>query len=72
MALASSSGATPRMQPLPAQLESIRKKEVLILSRTRVVRELNSSQNPRYQAVLRKALADLDAQLAGMAGGTTE
>ncbi len=45
-------------------LELIRKKENIVLSRTRVIRELNNAQNPRYKAVLNKALADLDAQLA--------
>ena len=44
-------------------LELIRKKETILLSRTRVVRELDNAQNPRYKAVLTKALADLEAQL---------
>ena len=46
------------------QLELLRKKEGILLSRTRVVRELDSVHNPRYKAILSKALADLDAQLA--------
>jgi len=45
-------------------LEVIRKKENILLSRTRVVHDLESAQNPRYKAVLSKALADLDAQLS--------
>jgi len=48
-------------------LELIRKKENIVLSRTRVLRELKNAQNPRYKAVLNKALADLDAQLATFA-----
>ena len=48
----------------PEKLNMIRQKETILLSRTRVVRELNSAQNPRYKAVLNKALADLDAKLA--------
>ena len=48
-------------------LELIRKKETILLSRTRVVRELGNAQNPRYKAVLTKALADLDAQLSTVA-----
>jgi hypothetical protein len=58
-----------RPQPPPidlAQIEAIRKKENLILSRTRVLRDLESSANPRYQAMLQRALADLDAQLAAL------
>ncbi|HEY9141585.1 MAG TPA: hypothetical protein VIN93_11870 [Bryobacteraceae bacterium] len=53
--------------PSPDRLELIRKKETILLSRTRVVRELESAQNPRYRAVLEKALADLEAQLSDIA-----
>lgn len=42
----------------------IRKRESLLLSRTRVVQEMNSAQNPRYRELLGKALADLEANLA--------
>ena len=50
--------------PDPVKLEAIRKKENIVLSRTRVIHELESARNPRYKAVLTKALADLDAQLS--------
>jgi len=53
--------------PSPETLEVIRKKENILLSRTRVVRELDCAQNPRYKAVLTKALAELDAQLTSIA-----
>ncbi|MEI9977291.1 MAG: hypothetical protein WDO73_37710 [Ignavibacteriota bacterium] len=53
--------------PSAESLELIRKKETILLSRTRVVRELDNAQNPRYKAVLAKALADLDAQLTSIA-----
>ena len=48
-------------------LELLRKKESLLMSRTRVVRDLENAQNPRYKAVLSKALAELDAQLTTFA-----
>lgn len=48
----------------PLQLENRRRREVLKLSRARVERELQSSQNPRYREQLSRALADLDAQIA--------
>ncbi len=48
----------------PEQLQVLRDRENLELSRTRVQRELAASNNPRYQQILRKALADLDAKLA--------
>jgi hypothetical protein len=54
--------------PSPQALESIRLKETILLSRIRVVRELEASQNPRYRAQLTKALADLDKQLHSVGG----
>lgn len=53
--------------PSPEALETIRRKETILLSRVRVARELKSAQNPRYKTLLNKALADLDAQLATFA-----
>lgn len=51
-------------QLTPAEVDSNRRREVLILSRTRVHRELEATQNPRYKEQLTRALVDLDAQLA--------
>lgn len=48
----------------PQQLQTLRDKENLELSCTRVKRELASSTNLRYQEILRKALADLESKLA--------
>lgn len=62
MAAAASAAATER-HLTPEALAQIRRRESLNLSRTRVVREMEAAQNPRYKAVLSKALADLDAQL---------
>lgn len=56
--------APPKPQLSPEQIQKLRDKENLELSRTRVQRELASSENPRYQEILRKALADLDGKLA--------
>ena len=47
-----------------AQVESRRRREVLLLSRARVQEVLQSSQDARYQDQLRRALADLEAQLS--------
>lgn len=57
-------GAAVRRALDSTQLNFIRQKESLLLSRTRVVREMTTAQNPRYKAVLEKALADLDAKLS--------
>ena len=52
------------------EIQLMRAKENLELSRTRVTRELAASANPRYQELLRKALADLDSKLAQLNPGT--
>ena len=49
--------------PDPVTLEMIRKKESLLLSRTRIVTELKSAQNVRYIELLNRELAVLDAKL---------
>ena len=54
--------------PDSAVLESIRRKESILLSRTRVVTELKTAQNPRYKELLNRTLADLDAKLTALAG----
>jgi hypothetical protein len=45
-------------------MEAHRRKEVLLLSRSHVERDLNASQNARYRAQLTQALSHIDAQLA--------
>jgi hypothetical protein len=52
-----------RRQLTPQQMEAHRCKEVLLLSRARVEKDLDASQNPRYREQLTRALADLDTQL---------
>ena len=54
----------PKPHLSPEQIQKLREQENLQLSRTRVQRELASSENPRYQEILRKALADLEGKLA--------
>ncbi len=54
--------------PDPVALDLIRKKEGILLSRTRVLTELKNSQNPRYRELLNRTLADLDAKLSALAG----
>jgi hypothetical protein len=48
------------------QIETRRQSEVLLLSRARVEKQLQSSQDPRYREQLTRALADLDSQLANL------
>ena len=56
--------AVARNAPDPATLNLIRQKESILLSRTRIVTELKSAQNPRYRELLNRTLADLNAKLS--------
>ena len=47
-----------------AQIESLRKREDLLLSRTRVLHDIEAATNPRYKQILSAALAHLDQELA--------
>jgi hypothetical protein len=60
---------SPHQHPPAADLELLRKKESLMLSRTRVLRELETSQNPRYRSLMEKALMDLNAELTRLERG---
>ncbi len=60
-----SSGGNAAAERLnPQQLELLRKREGLLLSRSRVLRDLETARNPRYRKILQEALAYLDHQLA--------
>ena len=56
-------GAVMRKEQAPHDLESVRQKENILLSRTRVAHDLETAQNPRYRTQLTRALAALDEQL---------
>ena len=55
---------TDRNVPDTATLDRIRRKEAMLLSRTRILSDLKTTQNPRYRELLSRTLADLDAKLA--------
>jgi hypothetical protein len=59
-------GENTKTQLTTEQLESRRKREVLLLSRSRVEKDLQVSQNPRHRDQLNSALADLDSQIAAL------
>jgi hypothetical protein len=50
----------------PSQVASERRRQGLLLSRQRVLQQLEAAQNSRHRQQLQSALADLDAQLARM------
>jgi hypothetical protein len=47
----------------PEQLQRQRRKADLTLSRNRVAQQLEASGNERYSELLRRTLADMDAQI---------
>jgi hypothetical protein len=47
----------------PAEIAHKRVRDGLLLSRARVVHQLEAAQNPNLRKMLQQALADLDAQL---------
>jgi hypothetical protein len=47
----------------PDQIANRRQKQSLLLSRQRVLQQLEAAQNPRHREMLQIALADLDAHL---------
>jgi hypothetical protein len=44
--------------------DRMRQRQALVLSRSRVLQQLEVSQNPRHREMLNQALTDLEAQLA--------
>ncbi|HYL34724.1 MAG TPA: hypothetical protein VEV17_02290 [Bryobacteraceae bacterium] len=48
----------------PAEAERIRQRGSLLLSRTRVLHDLERARNPRYREMLQAALKHLDEKLA--------
>lgn len=50
----------------PEEIALERKRESLLLTRTRLLAELQAAGNPRYRALKEQALAHIDAQLAGL------
>ena len=45
------------------EIELLRRKESIQMSRTRVLNDLRASTNPRYKVILTGALAELDKKL---------
>ena len=58
----SSAELKPRLTPEQREIES--RKAGLKLSRSRVLEQLHSTENPRYRGTLERALAELDEQIS--------
>ena len=50
----------------PVEAERKRQRESLLLSRTRILHDLERASNPKYQQTLKAALKHLDDKLAGL------
>ena len=48
----------------PAELDRQKRRESLLLTRIRVLRDLQQACNPRHRGILEASLAHLDAQIA--------
>ena len=57
---------SPARPPSGEEVQAQRKKADLQLSRKRVLQQMERSESERYSDLLRRALADLDAQLAAL------
>ena len=61
------SSAKPRSKQLtPEQIAEQQRRSGLELSRQRILQQLQVACNPQHRGMLEAALADLDAQLAGI------
>ena len=50
----------------PVEAERKHQRESLLLSRTRILHDLERASNPKYQETLKAALKHLDDKLAGL------
>ena len=60
----SDQAAASKERVTPDKADAHRKKETLLLARTYLLQQLQSSQNPRHREIIEKALAGLEKQLA--------
>jgi hypothetical protein len=57
-----------RTRQTPEQIAKARQREGFLLSRTRILHQIEIVQNPRHQQMLREAVAELDERLAKLDG----
>jgi hypothetical protein len=55
-----------RRQMTPEEVEIEAKRDGLLLARAKLARDLETVVDPRYRAMLERALAHVDAELAGL------
>ena len=57
------SSAEPKSRLTSEQKKNQARREGLQLSRSRILAQLHSSQNPRYRQILERSLAEIDEQI---------
>ncbi len=55
---------SPKVPRTPEQLKNQCRREGLLMSRARVVTQLQGAQNPLHRQMLERALADISSQLS--------
>ncbi len=55
-----------RQRLTPEQIERDRKRQGLLLSRTRLSRQLEAAENPRHRQMLADAIVELDRKLSSL------
>jgi hypothetical protein len=58
--------ARERRHLTPGEVEVETRRDGLVLARARIARDLEAAHDPRYRAMLERALAHLDAELASL------
>jgi hypothetical protein len=60
----SSQERSPKERPSEEELERERQRESLLLSRKRVIHDIEASRSPRHREILEQSLAYLEGKLA--------
>jgi len=58
--------SNPEQKVSPEELQAVLKKKELALSRRHILQQLELSSNERYEELLRRTLAGLDAEIAAL------
>jgi hypothetical protein len=60
------SNSAPSFAIMPDEIDLRQKREGLLLQRSRVLQEMESARNPRYQEMLQEMLRHLESQLSSI------
>jgi hypothetical protein len=62
-AVTSGTENSPRRRRNPEEVAAQKRREALVLSRSRIQQQLEGASNPQYRKMLETALADLERQI---------